>query len=590
MDEARKAPEPSIDFSEVLRLFPLRGASIMWLLGAGASAAGGVPTAGDLIWQFKQRLYCSQERVPLAACADLLDPVVQNRLQQFFDARSGYPARGAVDEYAAFFEAAYPDERDRRTFIEGTVRGARPSYGHFVLASLVKMRKVEMVWTPNFDTLIEDAASRLFRTTGALTVADLDRGHLASEALRDGRFPLLGKIHGDFRSTRLKNTTEELVGQDVAIREALVEACRSRGLAVIGYSGRDDSVVDALEEGLASGKGFPGGLFWFRRPGSNTPSRVRRLVSRARELGIQAGFVDVETFDEVMGDLLDQIADVPDELHKVVRSAKPRVSDAPIESPGTGWPVIRLTALPVLSHPISCRLVRCSIGGAREVRSAVDKAGLDVIACRSKAGVITFGRDGDVRQVFEPFGISHFDLHGIATEQLQYESGELALLYEALVRGLERQLPVQRVRSRGWALRVDPSRESDSELDGLRRVTKRLSGRIPETELGWFEAVRVRLEFVRNRLWLVLLPTVMGDPIPEVEVDVAALRAARAGFVRARMADRYNAAWNDLLDAWTALVTQDQDELDVRALGIGDGADAAFRLGAVTAFTRRQGT
>jgi len=35
----------------------------MWLLGAGASAAAGIPMAWDMIWEFKQQLYVSQRRV-----------------------------------------------------------------------------------------------------------------------------------------------------------------------------------------------------------------------------------------------------------------------------------------------------------------------------------------------------------------------------------------------------------------------------------------------------------------------------------------------------------------------------------------------
>lgn len=588
MDQTGGPSEPVIDFAEFLRIFPLRGSSIMWLLGAGASAGAGVPTAGDLIWEFKRRLYCSHERVPLSACADLLDPVVRERLQGFFESRPGYPPRGAPDEYAAYFESAYPDERDRRRFIDEAVRGAKPSYGHLVLAALLKMGKAEVVWTPNFDTLIEDAASTLYRTTGVLTVADLDRGRIAAEAMVEERFPLLGKIHGDFRSARLKNTAEELLRQDAAIRSALVEACRRRGLAVVGYSGRDDSVLDALVDGLAAGAGFPGGLFWFRRPGSEVPPRVRCLVTGARELGIKAGFVEADTFDEAMGDIFEQLEDVPDEVSDLVRSAKPRTSEAPIEPPGTGWPVIRLNALPLLSHPATCRRVVCSIGGTSEVRDAVEKAGVQIIAARSKAGVLAFGSDADVRRAFDSFHVSQFDLHSIGSSSLEYESGEMTLLYEALAAGLQRGLPLRRVRYRGWVLAVDPTLEQDGALEGLRAVAKRLKGRIPKTDLCWYEAVRLRLEFVGDRLWAVLRPITIGDPIPDVdEATRRALRAARAEFVRERTAARHNSQSNDLLDAWAKLLTEGREERELRALEISDGVDAWFRLGSVTAFTRR---
>jgi hypothetical protein len=589
MEDRGETLDPLIDFAEFLRVFPLRGAGIMWLVGAGASASAGVPTAGDLIWEFKRRLYCSLERVPPSAFADLLDPSMRARLQQFFDGLPGYPLRGAPEEYASYFEAAFPDERDRRRFIEDAVRGRSPSYGHLALASLLRAGMAEIIWTPNFDTLIEDAVSILYRTTGALTVADLDRPQIAAEALRDARYPLLGKIHGDFRSARLKNTPEELLSQDTSLRSALVDVCRRRGLAIIGYSGRDNSVLDALEAGLDAGAGYPGGLFWFRRSGSDVPARVSRLLKGARALGIKAGFVEVETFDEAMGDIVEQLTSIPAEVSALIRSAKPRMSAAPIDPSGSGWPVIRLNALPVFSYPVTCRLVVCSIGGTREVGDAVQKAGAQVIAARSRAGVLAFGSDTEVRRAFEPFGIARFDLHSIVSEQLEYESGELGLLYHALASGLQRSLPLRLTRYRGWVLAVEPTLDRHIALEGLRAVAKQLTGRIPGTELRWYEAVRLRLELVGPQLWALLRPTVIGDPLPEVaEAEFRKLRATRADFIRERIAVRYNSQSNQLLDAWARLLTRGEEEPEVRALGISDGVDGSFRLGSVTAFTRRR--
>ena len=47
-------------------------------------------------------------------------------------------------------------------------------------------------------------------------------------------------------------------------------------MVVVGFSGRDRSVMDALDEAIAGGKGFPNGLFWFHRP-ENEP--VREVTS-----------------------------------------------------------------------------------------------------------------------------------------------------------------------------------------------------------------------------------------------------------------------------------------------------------------------
>ena len=111
-------------------------------------------------------------------------------------------------------------------------------------------------------------------------------------AVDEKRWPVYGKLHGDYHSDALKNTDAELRQQDVEMRRSLVDCCRRQGLAVIGYSGRDASIMAALEEALDEGRGFPGGLFWFKR-GQDTPySAVTALIARARALGIDAHLVE----------------------------------------------------------------------------------------------------------------------------------------------------------------------------------------------------------------------------------------------------------------------------------------------------------
>ena len=64
--ETRSPPIGSpVEMPTFLRLFQLRRAQVMWFLGAGASRAAGIKTAGDMIWEFKQKLYCSEKKVPL---------------------------------------------------------------------------------------------------------------------------------------------------------------------------------------------------------------------------------------------------------------------------------------------------------------------------------------------------------------------------------------------------------------------------------------------------------------------------------------------------------------------------------------------
>src|SRR6266446_6924160 len=235
-----------MNLSDFLRLHQIRSPNIMWFLGAGASASAGIPTAFNLIWDFKRTLYCSAQKVSIDSCSDLGSPVLRAKLQHYFDATGNCPPGNSEDEYSHYFKVAYPDEQDRRRYIDQLVAGASPSYGHLALATLLKIDSARIVWTTNFDTTVEDATVKVFGGTSRLVTATLDSAQLAMEAINEGRWPLLAKLHGDFRSRKLKNITTELQAQDAKMRRALVEACKRVGFAVIGYSGRDRSVMDAL--------------------------------------------------------------------------------------------------------------------------------------------------------------------------------------------------------------------------------------------------------------------------------------------------------------------------------------------------------
>ncbi|HUZ72238.1 MAG TPA: hypothetical protein VMU87_04575, partial [Stellaceae bacterium] len=91
------------------------------------------------------------------------------------DALDRLPPPDSLNEYVALFEAAYPSESDRRTYIAAKLSGAKPSYGHIALATLMKAGRAQIVWTTNFDPLIADACAKVHEGTGHLTTVALAR-------------------------------------------------------------------------------------------------------------------------------------------------------------------------------------------------------------------------------------------------------------------------------------------------------------------------------------------------------------------------------------------------------------------------------
>lgn len=558
----------------------------MWFLGAGASAAAGVPTAYNMIWEFKRTLYCAAQRVSVRSCSDLGNSALRHKLQQYFDGVTDAPEENADDEYAYYFEAAFPHEADRRRYLDQKMVGANPSYGHRALAALLKLDRARVIWTTNFDPMVEDAVVKMLGSSGRLATATLDHPNLAIEAINEGRYPLLCKIHGDFRSRRLKNTTEELRSQDAQLRHGLIEACKRFGLAVVGYSGRDASVIDALEEAIDGGNGYPSGLFWFQRSDSVALPRVAQLIETASSVGVDAHIVNVETFDELLADVLLLEPDLPNDVQSHLDKEHRRVSDAPMADTRGTFPVIRLNALPIVSYPTVCRLVDCEIGGTKQVREAIERVEVEVIGARRQHGVIAFGRDDDVRSAFKDHKIKRLDVHAIEARRLHFESAELGLLYDAFSRALERERPIKVKRARSaYLIAVDPERASDQTFAPLRQATQNICGKVHQTELMWAEALWIKLEYRLERLWLIMEPTIWVE-----RTDDDAEFHKKRDFIRERLAARYNSQWNTVIGAWASVITNGKEEDKIQLYGIGDGIDAAFTVSSVTAFSRREVT
>jgi NAD-dependent SIR2 family protein deacetylase len=580
--------------------YSTRNNQIMWFLGAGASASAGIKTAWDMIWEFKRKLYCVESGVRINQVQDLSSERVRRTIQQGLDATGKYPAEGADTEYSEYFERVYPTPRDRQSYINGIVSAGSPSYGHNVLTALMQCDKVRAVWTTNFDEMVEYAYNASSERNKLLVALKLEDSALAMHALNDSRWPLLVKIHGDYRSNRLKNTTEELRSQDGEMRHALVEACKRFGLAIVGYSGRDNSVMDALEEAIFNGKGYPPGLFWFVRSGSSVLPRVTDLITKAQASGIEAALVEVETFDELMDSLLVLEEQMPAGLENLLRQKRSPITDIPVTPPANGtWPVIRLNALLVDIFPTICRLVPCKIGGDKEVAAAVKASGTEVIALRTRAGVVAFGRDIDLRHAFSPYEMSDLEVHTLNPKKLAYDSQEQRLLYDALTRAFVRTGSVLLNQRHGEYLLVESSSENRELYEPLRMAIKdrQLCGTVPGTTRRWHEAVKLHLERRIGRLWLLLEPTVWLEKSPQTlsignEGDTSHTQTPEdilaKDFIRERQAARHNTQWNNVFDGWVQVLLPDKEAREFKAFGIGDGLDAVFVLRADATTSRRQ--
>ena len=201
--------------------------------------------------------------------------------------------------------------------------------------------------------------------------------------LNGDRWPTEIKLHGDFRSRRLKNTGDELRQQDAILRDLLVGACGRSGLIVAGYSGRDDSIMDALEEVLEKTSPFPGGLFWLHRGEDPPLPRVAAFLAKLDAKGVDGGLVVIENFDETLRDLVRLLSDLDTTALDAFSAQRSIWSPAAKPSGSRGFPVVRLNALELTTVPSVCRRVDCDIGGHAEVVAAIEQAAVDILATRT---------------------------------------------------------------------------------------------------------------------------------------------------------------------------------------------------------------
>src|SRR5439155_18989390 len=178
------------------------------------------------------------------------------------------------------------------------------------------------------------------------------------------------------------------------------------------------------------------------------------------------------------------------------------------------YPVIRFNAFEVERWPSVARLVPCAVAGWRQLREAVKTTNAEVVVAL-RGGVVGFGRDEEMRRALGAFEPGAFALHPIETGRLEYDSAELGLLYDAVVRALVRGRPLARRRRRGSHFVIAAPNGDAPALVKVKAIAGQLTGTVTGTTVAWAEAVEVSLTFRLGQLWLLIEPRVWTDPPPD---------------------------------------------------------------------------
>ncbi len=266
------------------------------LLGAGASIESGIKSATDCIWDWKKEIFLSKNpgAIRKYSNANIKSDVIRRPIQNWLDSQNCYPVENSIEEYSFFAEKAYPIADDRRKYFQSIITNHEPSIGYHLISMLAQEDVIKSVWTTNFDGMMIKCAHKYSSLVPIEITVDTSERLYRNRASRE---LMCIALHGDYKYGSLKNTSNELDSQEKIFVNALLHELTNQDLIVLGYSGRDKSLMQVLEtvyKNPGAGK-----LFWCGY-GSNSPDEVAHLIDAANESGRNAYYIATEGFDATM--------------------------------------------------------------------------------------------------------------------------------------------------------------------------------------------------------------------------------------------------------------------------------------------------
>lgn len=246
-------------------------------LGAGASRSSGIVLASEMIREWRQTAYSEQ--------AGNKEPFEDwCKTQEWF---------GKPTEYSDLFEGLYPDERARQKYIESKVAAGFPGWGYLYLGSIIRAGRFNLVFTTNFDDLLNEALTSYYSYNAVVCAVDSEVATINVSTVR----AKVIKLHGDYLFKSLKNTREELRRLTDNMDRKFGEFCRQCGLVVLGYAGGDESIMSLLGRLLEDRESFPGGIYWgVHDPTSPLAAPLANLAAKYSKLRL----FSCEDFDVFM--------------------------------------------------------------------------------------------------------------------------------------------------------------------------------------------------------------------------------------------------------------------------------------------------
>lgn len=272
----------------------------VFLIGAGTSVPepASIPTANNLIDRWRKEMYSAEG--------------IEEDFEEWVKTKEDGQEQG---EYGFWFEQRHRSPGQRRDYIRRLIQGADPTYGHFALAALMEQDYVPHVLTPNFDDVLVDA---FYNASEEHPYVFHNMSKVPSfQTIRN--YPAIVKLHGDYFYTSIQNLGEETQQLKPAMEDIVTQTAQEYGIVVVGYSGRDSSIMETLQEADLSDYG----VYWCVRDRDEISESAKSFLEKSPTY-----LVEIDGFVSLMTKFVEEIQDVrvpsPDDI---VDNAEQRAED-----------------------------------------------------------------------------------------------------------------------------------------------------------------------------------------------------------------------------------------------------------------------
>ncbi len=509
----------TIKISEFVNGFQIKPKkSVSFLLGAGASISSGILSGGQMVWDFKRRIFCAEKNLKPQLYSDLSKEQLQEEIQAYFDSKGGYPELWDPAEYSVYFEKCYPMRQNRENYIQNQVRDARPSLGYRCLGELIIQDKINLVATTNFDDLILAGIHSIDAGRSVKTLSSALEGSVGFSV--DDNFPTIVKLHGDYLYDKLKNTTAELQKLENQIGEIWKLNIVNRCLVIVGYAGNDNSVMSALE-GLLDEDRTLKAIYWCQLQGMKLSKRAEYFMRKACEKIEESAIVEISDFDDLMYKLFTVMGLENSEIDQLWKE-KDKKQDFCYENIGKHTTTAKTNALVAFQYPKKCYVFESEIYSWKELRQLEDETfaailqGKKIWALGEKAGILN-AFSGKIQGQVEELDIPQYMM------KLD-KSDVLGMFYKII----KKQLTQYGIVPYGKEKFYDPK-------------PKKRAGKY-----FIYNAVKIALSFTGGRLILNLLPTVHALNSDGTKLDAGEYK----NIINKELSSMYNRIVNASINEW----------------------------------------